>query len=415
MTSLNPRILARRNHDPDRGVAAAFLRWTCARAIFHRGYVLTSGIYFVIDARLSAAEIIGLGTAMAVTLTLTDIPAGAWSDIVSRKWPLVAGHGFLAAGMVLTGLVTAYPLILGTQVLWGLGWAFSGGADVAWVTDELGEPGRIAQVLTARARWDLAGGAAGVVAFGLLAWAIGRPAAIVASGAAMALLGVFLAVRFPEDNFTPVRGHRWSASLLAISGGVALARRDGEILLVLAATMAVNGAAMISWLFPRRLVGLGLPADPAVSYAVAGLLCAAAGAIALRVVEARIDRAGAARQAYALACLAGAAGLVMLALAPDLSIAIIGLLLVNGVGFTVTRAVSVIWVNQRTTSDIRATIHSFLSQAETAGEIAGGLALLVTAQAAGMAATFTASAALIAAVGALIAIPQLRSRGHAQH
>lgn len=166
-------IQTRRDHDDEPGVAAAFLRWTCARAVFHRGYVLTSGIYFVVNARLSAAQIVGLGTVMAVTLTLTDIPAGAWSDTVSRKWPLVTGHGFLAAGMVLTGLVTAYPLILCTQVLWGLGWAFSGGADVAWLTDELGRPGPVARVLVARARWDLTGGGTGVIAFGLLGWAAG--------------------------------------------------------------------------------------------------------------------------------------------------------------------------------------------------------------------------------------------------
>jgi hypothetical protein len=92
---------------------------------------------------LSASQIIGLGTVMAVTLTISDIPAGVWSDTFSRKWPLVVGHGFLAAGM--------------------------------------------------------------------------------------------------------------------LRQGVALARRDREILLVLAATMMVNGAGMIGWLFARRLVELGLP------------------------------------------------------------------------------------------------------------------------------------------------------------
>src|SRR5580693_6321710 len=105
MPALTRRIRARGNHDQEPRVAAAFLRWAGARAVFHRGYVLTSGLYFVIDARLSASQIIGLGTAMAVTLALTDISAGAWSDAFSRKWPLVAGHGMLAAGMVLTGLV----------------------------------------------------------------------------------------------------------------------------------------------------------------------------------------------------------------------------------------------------------------------------------------------------------------------
>ena len=264
-------------------------------------------------------------------------------------------------------------------------------------------------MLAARARWDLAGGAAGVAAFGLAAWAAGLSAAIVTSGAAMALLGVFVAAGFPEDDFTPHRGHRWAASLLALRRGADLARRDREVLLVLGATVAVNGAGMIGWLFTRRLVELGLPGDPAVSYAAAGILSSVAGVIALRLVETRIEEPGAARRAYALGCLAGAAGLVMLAVAPDVFIGGIGLLLASGVGDSVTRAVSVIWVNWRVTSGIRATVHSLLSQAETAGEIVGGFALLATAQAAGMSAAFVASSALIACVGALMAIPRVVS------
>jgi MFS transporter, DHA3 family, tetracycline resistance protein len=118
-------------------VVKTFLRWTYLRAVFHRGYVLTSGLYFVVDAHLSASQIVLLGTVVSATLALADIPTGVWADAIGRKWPLVIGHLFLAAGMVMTGLVTAFPLILVTQVLWGSGWAFLTGADVAWITDEL--------------------------------------------------------------------------------------------------------------------------------------------------------------------------------------------------------------------------------------------------------------------------------------
>ena len=92
-----------------------------------------------------------------------------------------------------------------TQVLWGLGWAFSGGADVAWLADELDRPEKIDRVLAARSRWELCGGGTGLASFGMLAWAAGLPAAIVTSGAGVALLGIFVAIRFPEDNFTRVR------------------------------------------------------------------------------------------------------------------------------------------------------------------------------------------------------------------
>jgi hypothetical protein len=93
------------------GVTALFLRWTFLRAVFHRGYVLASGLYFVVTAHLSAAQLVLLGAVMALTLLLSDIPAGVWSDAFSRKWPLVIGHGFLAAGMMLTGAVRSGPAL----------------------------------------------------------------------------------------------------------------------------------------------------------------------------------------------------------------------------------------------------------------------------------------------------------------
>src|SRR5438309_12032507 len=98
-------------------VETTFLRWTFLRAVFHRGYVLVSSLYFVVNAHLSASQLVILGTVMSVTLLVSDIPAGAWPDAYSRKWPLVIGHGFLAGGMALTGFVTAFPLLLMTQVL----------------------------------------------------------------------------------------------------------------------------------------------------------------------------------------------------------------------------------------------------------------------------------------------------------
>jgi hypothetical protein len=95
---VRPRAL-RGSTVPRPDIAATFLRWTFLRAVFHRGYVLTSALYFVVHDRLSASQLLFLGTVFAVTLTLSDIPAGVWSDAFSRKWPLVIGHGLLAAGM----------------------------------------------------------------------------------------------------------------------------------------------------------------------------------------------------------------------------------------------------------------------------------------------------------------------------
>ena len=281
-------------------ITTTFLRWTFSRAIFHRGYVLTSGLYFVLDAHLSGYQLLVLATIMSITLVLSDVPLGVWSDVFSRKWPLVIGHGFLAAGMVMTGLVTAFPLLVVTQVLWGLGWAFSTGADVAWVTDEFNKPGLIARVLTARARWDLMGGAIGMIAFGLLGWSVGLGRAIVVSGVAMALVGVYVAIGFVEDNFTRANVQKWKNSVVILQRGLSLSRRDNEVLVVLVATLIINGAAMISWVFPRQLIDQGFPSNPILWYTALGILSLGVGILALHVVEARIEGLGVARRTYAL-------------------------------------------------------------------------------------------------------------------
>ena len=40
----------------------------------------------------------------------------------------------------MAGLVTTFPALALSQMLAGTGWAFSSGADVAWITDELDRP-----------------------------------------------------------------------------------------------------------------------------------------------------------------------------------------------------------------------------------------------------------------------------------
>ncbi len=396
----------------DRDVAGLFIRWTCMRAVFHRGYWLVTSLYLVTDADLSAFQLVFIGTAQGITALLFEVPTGVMADTISRKWSIVIAHLLMGTGMLVTGLVTAFPALVATQMLWGLAWTFSSGADVAWLSDELDRPERTAGVLTASARFEQVGAALGLIGFGTLAWATDLGTSIVVSGAAMLLLGLFVAARFTEHHFTPTRAHRWRESVSVFRRGVELARRDREILLVLAATLLVNGAAeAFGRLFPKQLVELGFPEAPApiVWLTALGLVTLAVGALALRIVEARIDGTDVARRAYSAACFIGALGLIVLAHAPDEVTAMAGVLLVGGISLTVTRCVGVIWVNRRATSDVRATVQSFLAQAEYLGEISLGFSLGVLAQATSIAAAMTGACALVACAGVLVVRSRARS------
>jgi predicted MFS family arabinose efflux permease len=170
----------------------------------------------------------------------------------------------------------------------------------------------------------------------------------------------------------------------------------------------VNAASEVSFLIPKQLVALGLPEDPApiVWLTALGLVALAAGAVALRFVEARIDGVGVARRTYIVACGIGAAGLLVVAHAPEDLTAMSGVILAQGVAWPVARSVSQIWVNQRTANDVRATVQSFLAQMESFGEILAAVVLAIVATTASLAVIFSCAAA----TSALAALVLVRSR-----
>jgi MFS family permease len=381
--------------------------WLGLRGVLNRSYVLLSGLYFVVTAHLTAAQLVLLGTSTSFALLLANIPVGVWADAFSRKWLLVLGQLVLAVAMVLTGLVTTFPVLVLTQVLWGLGWAFLVGVDVAWLNDELHDPQRVARVLAASARWGITGRVVGTLAFGLLGWATSLPTAIVVSGVGMALLAVFVAARFSERQFVPVRAPQpwqwWGAAFGIFQRGIRLARRDQDIRVVFVATLLLNSAIAVAWVFPKQLITLGFPNDPILWYTAIGVLSAAVGVGVLSLVERRIAGVGVARRFYALACFTGVLGLLIVALAPDALIGGVGVLLLNGTAATVPGPVSTIWVNRRTTSDVRATVQSFLAQVESMGEVCGGGVLAALARAGGISLTLLAAGGLLAVTGVMVA------------
>jgi MFS family permease len=396
--SRDPGVLA---EDP--GVVRVFLRWTFLRAVLHNGWWLVTSAYLVVDTALTASQLVFVAVLQGVTALVFEVPAGVLADTVSRKWSLVVSHGLMGTAMLATGLATDFLAVAATQMLWGLSWTFASGAEVAWVTDELARPEAVPGVLVRSGRAQLSGAAAGVVGLGLLATLTERRTVMVVAGVAMLLLGLYVVVRFPEERFVPAPGRRWSASWSILRRGVALVRRGRALLLVFAATFLVNGALDgFGRLYPQRLFAVGFPADPLVWFTALNVAALLVGAVALRIAESRLHGARAARRGYAVACAAGAAGVVLLTLAPDAVTGGAAVLLVAGVASPLTRVIATVWVNEQTTDDVRATVHSFLAQAEYAGEISCGLAIALAATAGPHRALLTA-AALLALTTRLVA------------
>ena len=376
-----------------------YLWWGTLNTAVFNGFGLAALLYWVVDADLDPLELVLLGTALELSVFVAEIPTGVVADTLSRKWSIVISHLVMSAGMILTGLTTAFiPLAL-AQMVWGIGWTFQSGADVAWITDELDDSDRIDRVLTAKNRWAIWGGIVGSIGIGLLAWATGLSTALISTGAASIVLAIGVAATFTEHNFTRSDGEHFSESKEIFRNGWRLARTDRQLGMVLAATVLFNsGAEAVDRLFTSRLVDLGLPQtpDPVVWFTAVAVIGALAGIVALHWIETRIEADGAPRRLYVAAGLLAAAATVLLAAAPEIVSGLAAVFLARGVGMRVVPVVASIWVNQRATSNVRATVQSFLGQAEAMGEVGGGIALGIVAQQLGISTALVCSAGLFA-------------------
>jgi MFS family permease len=387
-------------HHPD--LVVVFLRWTFARAFLHRGWWLVTSVHLVVDAGLSPSRLVAITVGQGLVSLLFEIPAGVLADTVSRRWSLVVSHVLMGSAMLATGLVTDFPALVATQMLWGLSWTFASGADVAWLTDELARPDRIAAVLVRAGRTQLLGSAAGIVGLGALASVVRRDTTMVLAGAAVLVLGLYVLLRFREERFRAAGAGRWAASRSILVDGARLVRRSRVLMVVFAATVLVNGAHEFGRLYPLRLVEIGFPAEPLFWFTGLNVLVLLVGALVLRLVEARVHEVRVGRSAYVLGCLAGAAGLVVLAGAPEPVSGAAAVVMVAGTTDPVFRTIGTIWVNERAEREVRATVHSFLAQAEYVGEILCGAALAVAAAAAGTTAALLFCAGLFATSALLV-------------
>ncbi|MEM1436920.1 MAG: MFS transporter [Pseudomonadota bacterium] len=387
-------------------IAARYALWSFLRSLLHRGWWLVTSLYLVLEAGLSPFELVMLGTAQGLTVLLAEVPAGVFADAISRKGSLLIAHALMGLGMVSTALVLSFPALMVTQMIWGLSWTFSSGADVAWLTDELNAPARARRALIRAAQWGQAGAVLGLLGLGALAWASSLATAMIVAGIGMWLLGLAVLLAFPETRFQRAAPGRVLATAQRTFGeGLQTVRRERVLVFVLLGTLLVNGAdeAFVR-LQGKQLLTLGAPdaAAPVVWFTVIAVLALFLSLAALEGVQRYLQRTRRYASAYRAAVLLTALALLGFALAPTFGSAAIAVLLATGAGMVPVRTVSELWANEHATDEVRATVQSLLTFSENLGEVTLGFLLALLAAAAGIPAAMVAAAGLCLLVVALI-------------
>jgi DHA3 family tetracycline resistance protein-like MFS transporter len=337
-------------------------------------------VYLIVEGRLNPLELVMLGTVLEATVLLMEVPTGLVADAVSRRLSVIIGYTLIGLGFALTGLVRSFPMLAVAQMLWGLGYTFTSGAEIAWIVDEVGEE-RSAHLFLKGKQLENGFALLGIIASVALATVyLGLP--LVVCGGLYLLLSMFLAIAMPEHDF--VRGrvqvrslHRSMAGTMR--GALGQVRRSRVLLLVLAVGF-VHGVSTEGFdrLADLHLIrNIGLPAigglDRVVWFGIINAVALLSAIGATEFVKRRMDVTT--RRGATLVLASADIGLIV-------SVAAFGLtgnfgfavacIWVVGVLREVREPIFDAWVNQGLESRSRATVNSMASQADALGEIAAG-------------------------------------------
>ena len=428
---------------------------------------LPAMVWWVVDLRLSPFRLAVLGTALVLSILVTETPTGVVADLYSRKYSVVAAYVVMGTAMALGPVTELFGVLVIWQVLWGVGWTLQSGAATAWMTDELAHHAshshRSAAVMPVEPQTaaadpgaDDGGGADGdsgavgsdpsrevdglivrhavfrsvgvmtglVAATALGAWSVRGSMAV------MGLLSIaaagYLAVTMPEAGFEsprrraggaprPARTSAWRDAITLWKRGARLVHRSPSLLAVtLSAAVAAGAWEANDRLSALRLFELGLielDGREAVLFFGATWFVMSALAIPMmtwlrrHLERSQADERSARRDAFLLArfLVIAATGAMALALSPWFAVALIGWAVLDVAGET-AYSLTEAMANRHADSSVRATVVSFVGQSQAVGEVSIGLALGTVAQLVSLPFALAIAAALFAVSAAPAAV-----------
>jgi MFS transporter, DHA3 family, tetracycline resistance protein len=397
---------------PDRYSASLIYLTMCGVKAFAGALVLTIlAIYYVTVVGMNPFQLVLAGTVFELAILLCEVPTGVLADTFSRRLSVIVGTLIIGASLTLEGLVPLLAAVLIAEVIGGVGETFLSGATEAWLADEVGEA-QVGPVYLRGAQIGRVAGLLGIpVSVGLASVRLNLP--IVVGGALYLALGLFLILAMPERGFRPAQPEErasWRSALGTLRAGVQVVR-GSALLLALLAVNVVAGAAGEGFdkLWEAHLLlGFTLPSlgalQPVVWFGIINAATATAGLIVIALFQRRLEAISRNSAATARALLAInallAASVILFGLAGSFALALAALLL-KAILSALSGPLHQTWLIQQTSPQVRATVLSISSQANSLGETAGGPLVGAVGTRFSLRAALVLSGALLAPVVAL--------------
>lgn len=349
-----------------------------------------SAIYRVQTAGLNPLQLVLVGTALELSVFVFEIPTGVVADVVSRRLSVIIGYALIGLGFIVEGLFPIFGPILLAQVIWGMGYTFTSGAEDAWLADEIGEE-RLTQTYLRASQIGRIGSLAGIL---ISVWlgSVQLALPMLMSGIGIVALALFLALFMPETGFSPTPREertRWQNMTDTFRDGTRLVRGRRMLLLILGVSLFFGlSSEPLDRLWEAHLLeNFAFPQWDGLQQPVHwfGLMSVTTLLVGIGVTEVIRRRVPAERLDVTIAAqlvinAVVAAAVVVFALSNRFGVAAIAIM-----GAQVFRGAShplyMAWVNRQIETRVRATVLSIEGQLNAIGQVAGGpiLGALATA------------------------------------
>src|SRR6478672_11839466 len=220
--------------------ATAYAIYVAGDGFLFRMIFTVYSIFVVLTLGFTPFQLVLLGTILEGTYLLCEVPTGVVADTVSRRLSVVIGLVGSGISFLVLGLSHSFLVVALTQVMWGFFASFQSGADVAWLTDELGEEAARPHYL----RGSQIGNAAALAGIALATINYRLP--IILASLGVIVFGLAMLFVMPEEGFEKkerAEGERIHTGMVnTFKNGVRQVRAQHVLVLILGVA-ALHGAS----------------------------------------------------------------------------------------------------------------------------------------------------------------------------
>ncbi len=352
----------------------------------------TYALYYVNELGLNPFQLVLVGTFLELVVFLLEIPTGVLADTYSRRLSVIIaffimGFAYILEGEVvlisnglLHGAVSLFALVVIAEMIRGVGETFLSGAQQAWIADEVGEE-RLGRLFIRSGQVQLTTSIVGIITSVVL-YSIEPNLPYVTGGILYIGLAVYLVLAMKETNFRPVsRDNRnsWSRLRGSFTEGAFFVKQSPVLILILIVSL-FSGASSEG--FDRLweayfITDIGLPAvsgwNSAIWFGIIGICGMILSIFTNEVVVRKInlENRSVVRNLMLILASLKIICVILFGLATNLIWALACFWLL-GMFNAVFNPLYAAWLNQHLESRTRATVLSFMSQANAIGQTAGG-------------------------------------------